>query len=39
MVLEEKDRNEQLLKSKMQISKKSLQDLQADVDGIKLQID
>ena len=39
MVLEEKDRNETMLKSKLAINKVNLQGLQTDVETIKVQID
>lgn len=38
MTLDEKDRSENLLKNQMQITKNNIQELEADVDSIKLQI-
>lgn len=37
--MDEKDRNEVLLRNKMTINRKNLQDIQSDVDGIRSQID
>jgi hypothetical protein len=39
MVLDEKDRNEVLLKNKLSINKKSIQETQSDIEGIKNRID
>jgi hypothetical protein len=39
MVLDEKDRNEILLRSKMAITKKTYQEFQADLNGIKTEIE